>query len=103
MMTPYIMAWHSLQHGSPGSPPVNRKDILNVLDKLPEVANWRASTGAIFIISAFGSQYIADKIRQHLPYLIFTIIPIMEFDKIGGYSDKETWDFIKTPKATWES
>ncbi|MBV9861115.1 MAG: hypothetical protein JO267_03095 [Alphaproteobacteria bacterium] len=111
-MTCYMMTWQGLYAPPPPqhqaqqplvnllvSPPVevptvvDRQDILNYLDKMPEVANWRASTGAIFIVTNANGMYLSTKIHEAMPRLLFAIVPI-DSRQMWGWSDPDTWKFI---------
>ena len=91
-MNCYIMSWHPVYTGAPR--PVDRQMLLNVLDKLTEVVSWRASTGTIFLLSEASARTISERLREEIPDLLFVILPI-RIEDVWGWTDKETWDFIK--------
>jgi hypothetical protein len=110
-MNCYILAWSPAYHAPPTTnalvsirPPtlVNRQQILDQLDKIPEVMNWRASTGAIFIASESSANDLSTKIHAALPTLIFVLSQI-NHHTTQGYSDKETWEFIIQPRGREQS
>jgi hypothetical protein len=72
-----------------------RQVMLNFLDTVPEVLNWRAVSGAIFIISST----LTFKIHKGFPALNFFLTPVFGTN-INGWADMETWDFISNPKSS---
>jgi hypothetical protein len=76
-----------------------RERILSALNVIPEVLNWRASTGAIFVvtIATVSAITVADRVRVRCPGIWFIVAPIYG-SLTQGVSDKETWDFINYPK-----
>jgi len=91
-MNTYILVWYPWK----GETSIRRQDILDALDKNRFVANWRASTGAIFIGSDANENRIADEISEKLPDLEF-IISKIDLSTSQGRTDKETWSFIGNP------
>jgi hypothetical protein len=75
----------------------DRQNILDVLDGIPEILNWRAASGAIFVVSQKGENWISDKIHAAFPDAIFLVATI-DIATSQGYQDKETWEFIERPK-----
>jgi len=74
-----------------------RQQILDFLDTLPEVKNWRASVGAIFIASDARAKSLTDKIHAKFPQLIFVLARI-DRSEAHGWADKDTWRFINNPR-----
>jgi hypothetical protein len=91
-----MMTWLSIYEGG-GT--VKRQDILDFLDSIPSIVNWRASTGAIFIVSNESARQLADRIHEKLPKLHFVLAPIVGF-QCQGFAEKGTWDFINHPKSS---
>jgi hypothetical protein len=80
-----------------GDTAINRQQILDMLDKDPQIKNWRASTGAIFIASEVSAKQLSEALHGTFPKLHFIIAPI-DIEKTWGYSDKDTWEFIRRPQ-----
>jgi hypothetical protein len=80
-------------------PPFDRQKILDVINTIPEVANWRASSGAIFVVtlSSVSTHHLANTIRAKLPALTFVMAAISGHAAQGN-TDQETWDFINNPR-----
>jgi len=38
-----------------------RQSMIDIVDKIPEILNWRAASGVIFVISEKDENWIADK------------------------------------------
>lgn len=98
----FVLSWHPFYEGGKGKEarsgkPVVRQDILDTIDKIDEVANWRASTGSIFIASDSSARVIAKKLRELMPLLTFVLLPI-DIENVWGWTDKETWEFIQNPR-----
>ena len=81
-----------------GQSPIDRQQILNVLDTMPEVVNWRAAVGAIFIISPGSATTLSEQIRRKLPGLQHVITRIDGFN-VDGWADAETWNFVQYPRS----
>jgi hypothetical protein len=85
----YMMTWVNI---------AIRQQILDYLDTLrSEVVNWRASSGAIFMISGLDALTLTEKIHAKFPGLVFIITPIT-IEEIQGYADSDTWNFIRFPR-----
>jgi hypothetical protein len=90
-MTCFIFSWGSRTESSRL---IDRQDILDGLDKMPEISNWRASTGVIFFVSSEDMFRLSDKIHARFPDLLFMITPI-RVSSAAGWTDRETWAFIR--------
>jgi hypothetical protein len=77
---------------------VDRQEVLNVLNAIPGVVNWRASIGAIFIISSLSATALSAQLRQKLPGLQHMIAPI-DIAVTDGWADADTWSFLQYPSA----
>jgi len=77
---------------------LERQKMLDFLDTVSEVANWRANVGAIFIASEASDEKLAAKIHNKFPALRFVVAQI-EGDNAQGWTDEETWDFIYRPHS----
>jgi hypothetical protein len=75
----------------------DRQLLLNALDKIPDVVNWRAAIGAVFVVSNATPVRLREQIHAALPDLQFVITPI-DIQTIEGWADKETWDFVRRPR-----
>lgn len=95
-MNCYIMTWEAHYEGKP-SVAVDRQDLLDFLDTLPSVVNWRASTGAVFLVSQEHANSIADQIHKKFPKLRFLVGKIGSAD-CQGWTEQITWDFIRKPR-----
>jgi hypothetical protein len=78
-----------------------RRTILDTLDAIPDVLNWRAAVGAIIIVSESDARSISEKINEKLPKLHFLVSPV-SIDSAEGYMDKDTWNFIRRPRRVGE-
>jgi hypothetical protein len=76
---------------------LDRQKLIDFIDKIPEVRNWRAVSGTLFMITEKNENWLADKVHGEFPDLIFLIAPINLSD-VQGYEDTETWAFIQNPK-----
>jgi hypothetical protein len=89
----YAMTYHPLINGNP----VDRQMILDTLDKMPEILNWRASIGAIFLVSNQSSMVLSRALHLRIPDLLYVILPVGK--GADGWADKDTWTFINDPKS----
>lgn len=97
-MKSYMITWLSSLEGG-GI--VNRQTLINAIDSIDIVHNWRASTGAIFVSSPHTAEEISRRIRRSLPKLAFVVAQI-DLGNIHGWTDKDSWNFIQHPKAVWD-
>jgi hypothetical protein len=88
-----MLVWHPIVEKAR----IDRRSILDVLDTIPDVKNWRAHVGAILIASDSTAENLFRKIHEKLPTLIFLIAPI-EIEEVFGWTDQDTWEFISEPK-----
>jgi len=89
----FIFSWHPVFQETPLKL-VSRQELLDQLDKMPEVKNWRASTGVIFVITDVGSYQLSAQIHGAFPSLLFTLGPV-HISTLSGWTDPATWDFIR--------
>lgn len=75
----------------------DRQAMLDFLDQVPEIVNWRTISGSVIIVSARDEDWLATKIHQKYPELTFIVAPL-RLSEIQGMQPKETWDFIEKPK-----
>jgi len=80
---------------------VNRQKILDQLNTMPEVVNWRAAAGGIFIVTGvhITSSALALSLHGRLPDVFFVMAPIAGIHAQGNV-DQKTWDFINYPKPS---
>jgi hypothetical protein len=95
----YMMTWNL---GLEGGGTIDRQTILAALDKDPTVVNWRAAVGAIFIISEKSQFDVGLSIHNTFPKLHFVVTPLDAY-QLGGWADKDTWDFIVRPRRIGEA
>jgi hypothetical protein len=93
-MTPYVMTWLPFVNNVP----VDRQVILNALNTVNGVLNWRASVGAVFIISNSTATVLSAQIQQKIPGLHHVIVPV-DMTVTNGWADKETWEFLQRPRG----
>jgi hypothetical protein len=74
-----------------------RQKIIDLIDKIPEIVNWRGVSGAIFVASDKNENWISERIHAGFPELTYLVAQI-KIDDSQGYLDKETWDFIRKPR-----
>lgn len=91
-MKTYVLVWHPWNDKDR----VYRQPILDTLDKMPSVVNWRASTGAIFIGSNATEETLSEELANKMPNLEFVISEIT-LATSQGRTDRETWTFIGDP------
>jgi hypothetical protein len=91
-MKPYILTWLPWLNG-----PTERQTILDALNSMPEVLNWRAAIGAVFIISDSPATVLSAGIRNRLPNLQYVIVPV-DMSVSDGWADRETWNFLQNPQ-----
>jgi hypothetical protein len=92
-MNCYVLMWSAVVEGTL----LDRQEVINFIDSVPEIVNWRASTGGIFLVSNASPKIISTKINAKFPKLTFIISPIA-IQSTWGWADKETWDFIRNPQ-----
>jgi hypothetical protein len=90
----YLLTWDRLKNTT-GE---RRQEILDFLDTIPEIVNWRATTGIILLVSELTADEIIDKLHEKFPKLGFIVAPV-NIDDVQGIANKETWDFIRYPKS----
>lgn len=76
---------------------VTRQNMIDFLDDLPEVVNWRAHIGAIFLASEGPAEVLSDRIHEEFPTLFF-IVARISAASTHGWADKDTWDLIQRPR-----
>jgi|APSaa5957512493_1039668.scaffolds.fasta_scaffold31585_1 hypothetical protein len=83
---------------------IARQVVLNYLDTLPSVLNWYAVfPGTVYIVSRADIYTLQEKLR--IGFLVHDfIISEISGTTTGGYSNKEVWNFINSPKSSgrWE-
>jgi hypothetical protein len=89
----YLFTWHRYI----GDDQFDRKELLNYLDTIPEVVNWRTSAGAVLIASDLTADDLEKKIHAKFPGLFF-IVALITIQTIDGRNDQASWDFIRSPK-----
>jgi hypothetical protein len=92
-MKVYMLTWQAWLNNKS----FDRQTLLNALDRMPEVLNWRAAIGAAFIVSEASQEQLTDSLMKQIPDLRFVFAQI-DMGNIQGWADKETWDFITNPK-----
>ncbi len=99
-MNCYLLTWSLLYRndGPPMDRTVSRQSIIDCLEKMPEISNWRASTGCLFIASDHPARTMAEQLHIMLNDLNFLIVPI-KMEDAWGWTDKETWAFIDQSTA----
>lgn len=78
----------------------NRQELLDALDTIHSIKNWRAASGAIFIVTeeSVASSSLSQQIHKAIPSLQKFIIARIDGTQSQGLSDKETWNFLNNPK-----
>jgi hypothetical protein len=87
------MIWNPTLEGKPAQA-IDRQVILDFLDTLPEVYNWRANLRAIFIVSDASHELLSEKIHTRFPGLLH-IVALISGETCQGWVDQDTWDFIE--------
>jgi hypothetical protein len=72
--------------------------MIDLIDKIPEIVNWRASIGVIFLVSEKNENWISEKIHAGLPPDAAYLVSTITIDGSQGYLDAESWDFIRNPR-----
>jgi len=85
---------HLMVHDS-----ADRQKVLDVLDATPEVLNWRAAAGGVFLVtlSSTTSDHLGRVLAPKLPNIKFVIADIRG-SRAQGMADDETWNFINSPR-----
>ena len=89
-MACYIFTWSRTTKGVA----VSRQELLDAFSDIEEIKYWRASTGAIFVVSDAPPAKLGEKIRQLFPELFFMFTEIRS-ETSDGWTDQGTWDFIQ--------
>jgi hypothetical protein len=76
-----------------------QKELTDFINTVPEIVNWRADAGAIFIVSDQHENKLSEIIHGKFPKLRFIIAPII-IQNIQGWASNDTWEFIKNPKPS---
>lgn len=76
---------------------LNRQKIVDYLDTVPELKNWRATNGAVFIATEMDENWLAQQIHKAFPEMHFMVTPV-QIETVQGYQDAGTWDFIRNPR-----
>jgi hypothetical protein len=69
------------------------------LDTVPEVKNWRATNGGVFIAKEMDENWLAERVHNAFLEMQFMITPL-QIETVQGYQDAETWDFIRKSEAS---
>lgn len=88
-MTPYMITSLML--------PYKQQEIIDFLETLPAVENWRASDGVVFVVTALSLQHLCGAILARFPGMHFLCVPL-ESAKVQGWCHPDTWDFINNPR-----
>jgi hypothetical protein len=78
-----------------------RQPILDAIEKVPEIVNWQAGGGAIFMVSEKNTEWLTEVIHEKLPDLTFVICPT-NIGQMQGYLPKVVWEFIQRPRKVGE-
>ena len=77
---------------------ITRKEMIKVIDKMPEVVNWHAFFGStICLVSPIEAKALATRINRLMPdqrYLITEVEP----DQKGGRMPRSVLDLLNSPR-----
>ena len=77
---------------------VTRKEIIKVIDQMPEVVNWHAFFGnTMCLVSAIEAKALATTINRLLPDLRYLITEV-EPDHKGGRMPRSVLDLLDSPR-----
>jgi hypothetical protein len=93
-MNCYLMTWSGSN--------VNTQTILDALDKLSEIVNWRSATGGIFIVSDTPPNDLSELINNSIPKHVHFVLARLRIGETWGYTDEKTWEFIRRPRRAGE-
>lgn len=93
-MKAYLIAWNDALEGG-GQ--ISRDQLIEFIDKVPQIVNWRSTLRSIFIASELSPQGIHEIVHRKYPKLHF-IVAEVSLDTVWGWADQKTWDFIEKPK-----
>jgi len=72
-----------------------RQPILDYIDKVPEITSWHTASGGILFASEKEEEWLADKIHEGFPYLVFLIVPLDFYScraiQIGQHENLSSW------------
>src|SRR5579862_1714228 len=91
MLYVYLLIWNPMLPER-----FDRQTVINFLDMLPEVVNWRASTGGILIVSRHDVNVLTAKLHEKLLKMNFILARIPGLTS-QGWTDADTWKFINNP------
>jgi hypothetical protein len=75
-----------------------RREVLDFLDKLPEILNWYACmSNAVFVVSNKTANELADLFRKFTKDKGRFVILDTETDR-NGWLPKPAWEFIRNPR-----
>jgi hypothetical protein len=92
----YMMTWSFVVSTEPRET-ISFTDITGSIDRMPEILNWRYVSGCLFIVTYVSVVQISLQIHGALPKLRFILAPI-NGPSCAGFADRETWDFINSPR-----
>jgi hypothetical protein len=90
----YILSWAPYFHGT--ATLVDRQQLLDLLDTIPGVINWRTASGVIFLVTNNPTD-VFEKLRAKFPSLFFAMAAI-KIESTWGWGDPVTWEFIRRPR-----
>ena len=81
--------------------PAERQMIINALDQIEFVKNWRVATNAFFIVTpdTISSHDVAKELEAKAPSLSRFVVAKIASSGTQGRADNETWDFLNNPRA----
>lgn len=91
----YAMIWTQISEDN--AKVISREDILWTLDKVQEVKNWHASTGAISIITDGNENDLSRQLTARIPGINFMLLLYVK-EHAQGWTDDATWRFINDPQ-----
>lgn len=78
---------------------MSRKDLIGVVDSIPEIVNWYAFLPAtICLVSRLPIADLTRVIRLRLPNLRFILVRL-EKEQRKGWLPRSAWDFMNEPRS----
>ena len=89
-MTTYLLVFNPIDDG--------RDAVLDLLDGMPEVADWHASMNhAVVLVSSATATQLTERVRDRFPGVNFVVTPL-DADAANGILPRATWNFLSAAK-----
>ncbi len=76
---------------------ITRKEVIKVVDKMPEIVNWHAFFGnTMCLVSSLAAKALATRFNRMMPDLRYLITEV-EPDQKGGRMPRSVLDLLNSP------